>query len=154
MIFAVNGILLEVLKRVMHPSHIPLQAEAEAAEINRPRNHGPGGRFLRCGLDVRMLFVSFLIEAAEKFDGLQILASAEFIRNPFTLLARIIEVEHGSDCIHAQAVDVILVEPEHRARHEKAANFGASIVEDVRLPVRMKTLPRIRMLIKMSAIEV
>ena len=83
-----------------------------------------------------------------------IFASAEFVGNPFALLAGVIEVEHGGDRIHAQAVDVILVEPEHRARHQKAANFGASVVEDVRLPVGMETLPRIGMLVEMRAVEV
>ena len=87
MILAVNGILLEVLERVVHPSHIPLHAEAEAAEINRPRNHGPGSGLLRGGLDVRVLFVGFLIEAAEKVDGLKVLAPAEFVGNPLPLLA-------------------------------------------------------------------
>ena len=33
MILAVNGILLEVLERVVHPSHVPFHAEAQAAEI-------------------------------------------------------------------------------------------------------------------------
>ena len=32
--------------------------------------------------------------------------------------------------IHAQAVDMIFVEPEHGARHQKAAHFGAAVIED------------------------
>ena len=34
-VLAVNGILLEVFEGVVHPSHVPLKAEAEAAEIDR-----------------------------------------------------------------------------------------------------------------------
>ena len=94
-----------------------------------------------------MLFVGFLIEAAEEVDSLDVFPSAVFVGNPLTLLAGVIEVEHGSDRIHAQAVDVVFVEPEHGARHQKTANFGAAVVEDVGLPVGMETLPRIGVLI-------
>ena len=88
-----------------------------------------------------MLFIDFLIETAEELDRLQVLASAEFIRDPFSLFAGIIEVEHRRNRIHPQAVDVVFVEPEHRARHQEASHLGTSVVEDVRLPVRMETLP-------------
>ena len=71
-----------------------------------------------------MLFVGFLVEAAEEVDGFEIFASAEFVGNPLALLARIVEIEHGGDGVHAQAVDVIFVEPEHGARHQEAADFG------------------------------
>ena len=153
-ILAMDGIVLKIFQRVVHPSHVPLHAEAEAADVNRFRDHGPRSGFLRRGLNVGMLFVGFLIEAAEEVDGLEVFASAEFVGNPFALLARIIEIEHGSDRVHAQAVDVILVEPEHRARHQKAADFTASVVEDVSLPVGMESLARVGVLVEMRAVEV
>src|SRR5580704_2775786 len=101
-----------------------------------------------------MFFVNFLIETAKKIDRFQVLAPAEFIRNPLALFAGVVEIKHGSDRIHAQAVDVIFVEPEHGARHQKAANLGAAVVEDVRLPVGMEALARVGVLVEMSAIEV
>src|SRR5208282_1805755 len=96
----------EVLEGVVHPSHVPLQAESEAAEINGPRHHGIRGGLLRESLNVGMLFVGFEIEAAQKVDGFQVLASSKFIGNPLALLARIVEIEHGSDRVHAQPVDM------------------------------------------------
>src|SRR5580700_4245285 len=101
-----------------------------------------------------MLFVSLLIETAQKVDGLKIFPPAELVWNPLTLPARVIQIEHRSDRIHAPAVDVVFVEPKHGTRHQKAAHLSASIVEDVRLPVGMKTLPRIRMFIQVRAIEI
>ena len=86
MIFAMNGILAEIFERVVHPSHIPLEAKAEAADDRRAGNHGPRSRFLRGGLNVWMLFVGFLIESAQEFDGLQVFTAAEFIGNPLALL--------------------------------------------------------------------
>src|SRR5450631_2228250 len=101
-----------------------------------------------------MLPVGFLIEAAEEVDGVEVLASAEFVGDPFTLFARVIEIQHGGDCIYAYAVDVIFVEPEHGARHQEAADFGAAIVKNVRLPVGMEPLARVCVLVKMRAVEV
>ena len=33
-ILAMDGIVLEIAERVVHPSHIPLHAEAEAADVD------------------------------------------------------------------------------------------------------------------------
>ena len=101
-----------------------------------------------------MLFVGFLIEAAQEVDGVEVLAAAEFVGNPLALLARVVEIEHGGDGVHAQAVDVIFVEPEHGARHQEAAHFGAAVVEDVRLPVGMEALARVGVLVEVRAVEV
>src|SRR5579864_3656005 len=98
-----------------------------------------------------MLFEGFLIKAAQEVDGLEIFASAEFVGNPFALFARVVEIEHGGDRVYTEAVDVIFVEPEHGARHQKAAHLGAAVVEDVRLPVGMKSLARVRMFVEMRA---
>ena len=51
------GSVLQVLQRVVHPAHVPLEAEAEAAEIRRPRHHRPGRGFLGDGLHVGMIAV-------------------------------------------------------------------------------------------------
>ena len=34
LILAMDGIVLEVLERVVHPSHIPLQPEAQSADVD------------------------------------------------------------------------------------------------------------------------
>src|SRR6266436_8438024 len=135
-----NWIVLEIGQRVVHPTHVPLQAEPETAEMSGPRNHGVGGRLLRVGLNVRMLFVSFEVEAAQEVDGFQVLAPAELVRNPFILLARVVEIEHGSDGVNAKAVGMIFVQPEHGARHEEAAHFAATAVKDESLPIGMEAL--------------
>ena len=87
-----------------------------------------------------MLFVGFEVEAAQEVDRFQVLAPTELVRNPFTLLARVVEIEHGSDGVHAKAVGMILVQPEHGARHQEAAHFAAAIIKDERLPIGMEAL--------------
>src|SRR5262245_30887539 len=44
MMRAVDGVLADVFQRVMHPSHVPLVAEAQPTPIDGTRYHRPGGR--------------------------------------------------------------------------------------------------------------
>src|SRR5258708_1557606 len=101
-----------------------------------------------------MLFVALLIKAAEEIDGFEIFTPTELVGNPCALLPRVVEIKHRCDRIHPQAVDVIFVQPEHGARHQKAAYLSAAIVEDERLPVGMKALALIRVLIEMRAVAI
>ena len=91
-VLAVDGVLLEIGERVVHPAHVPLQAEPQASQMRGPRNHGVGGGLFGEGLDVWVLPVGFEVEAAQEIDGLQILAPAEFVRNPLARIARVVEV--------------------------------------------------------------
>jgi len=56
--------------------------------------------------------VGDFVHALYEIDSMEIFAAAELIGNPFAGLAGVIEIKHGSDGVHAQAVDVVLVEPE------------------------------------------
>ena len=73
------------------------------------------------------------------------------IHSPF--FARVIEIEHGRHGIHAQAVDVILLQPEQRVRDQELADFVAAEVEDERAPVEVLALARIGMFVERRAIE-
>jgi hypothetical protein len=101
-ILAIDGILLEVAKRVVHPAHVPLEAEAESAEVRRARDLRPGGGFLGDGDDAGMFGVDDVIEMTEEIDGFEVFASAELVGNPLALLAAVVEVEHGGDGIDAK----------------------------------------------------
>ncbi len=39
---------------------------------------------------------------------------AEAVRNPFAFLARVIQIQHRGHGVHAQAVDMVFLEPEQR----------------------------------------
>ena len=45
-VVAVDRVRAACRPRVVHPAHVPLQAEAQPAHVRRPRHAGPGGRFL------------------------------------------------------------------------------------------------------------
>jgi len=56
--------------------------------------------------------VGDFVHTLEEIDGLNVFAATEFIGDPLAGLARVVEVKHGGDGVHAKAVDMVLVEPE------------------------------------------
>ena len=101
-----------------------------------------------------MFLVGLLIESAQEVDRFEILAPTVLIRNPLTLLAGVVQVQHRRDRVHAKSINVILVQPEHRTRHQEAAHFSATVIEDVCFPVGMEALPRVRVFVKMCPVEI
>ena len=106
------GILLHVFQRVVHPAHVPLVAKAQPAEIDRPRDHRPGGRFFGDHHRVGIVPVDLLVERAEELDRFQVLPPAGAVGQPLARRAGVVEIEHRGHGVGPQAVDVILVEPE------------------------------------------
>ena len=53
LVLAVDRVFVHVDEGVVHPAHVPLQAEAEAAEIGGPRDAREAGRLLGGGDDAR-----------------------------------------------------------------------------------------------------
>ena len=89
----------------------------------------------------------------QEINGLEIFAAAENVRDPLARLARVIEIKHRGDGIHAQAVDVILVEPEKRVGDQEIAHFVAAEIENERAPILMLALARIHVLVEIGAVE-
>ena len=137
----------------MHPAHVPLHGEAQAVQIDGPRNAGERGGFLGDGEGAGHA-VRQLVEAPQKIDGFQILVAAVLIGNPLAGLARVIEVQHRSHGVHAQAVDVIFLQPEQRVRNQERAHFVAAVIEDQGAPVAVLALARIGMLVERGAVEI
>ena len=152
-ILAVDRLVAEVTNRVVHPAHVPLEAEAQAAQVGGPRDARPGGRFLGDREDAGELQVRLLVQLLEEADGLQVLAAAELVGQPVARLAAVVEIEHRGHGIDPQAVDVVLVEPEQGVGDEEVADLVAAVVEDQRAPVAMLAAAGIGMLVQGRAVE-
>ncbi len=100
-----HRVLRHVAQHVVHPPHVPLEGEPEAAEVDRPAHRRPRGGFLRDRHGAGVLLVDDDVELAEELDGLEVLAAAEPVRHPLPFLARVVEVEHRRHRVHAQAVE-------------------------------------------------
>ena len=87
MIPAVNGVLRHVLQRIVHPAHVPLQAEAQAAHIGGSRNHRPRRGLLGNGEHAGVARVNQLVHALQQCNGGQVFPAAVLIGNPLAALA-------------------------------------------------------------------
>jgi len=97
--------------------------------------------------------VSDGVQSLKEIDSFKIFAAAIAIRDPLTFFARIVEVEHGGDSVHAKAVDVVFVEPEERVGDKVVADFVAAVIVNERAPIGMSALARVGMFEEMSAVE-
>ena len=137
----------------MHPAHVPLEAEAEPAQIGGPGDHGPGGGFLGDGEHAREHAVHHLVGLAQEADRRQVLPAAVLVGHPLPVLARVVEIEHGGHGVHAQPVDVVLVDPEQGVGDEEGAHLVAAVVEDQRAPVLVFALQRVGVGVQLGAVE-
>jgi hypothetical protein len=149
----VDRVVLEVRQRVVHPAHVPLEAEAEAAQVGRPRHPRPRGRLLGRGDDAGLARVQDLVELLQERDRVEVLAAAELVRHPLALLARVVEVEHRRHGVDADAVDVVLAHPEQRVGDQEVPHLVAPEVEHQRAPVRVRAAPRVGVLVQRGSVE-
>ena len=111
---AVDRLLADVAQRVVHPAHVPLEAEAEAAGIGRDATRR--GQAVDSSAIVTMpgsVRVDRLVHAPQEVDRFEVLVAAVPVRDPLAGLARVVEVEHRRHRIDAQAVELVALEPEH-----------------------------------------
>ncbi|EPH44640.1 putative Linear gramicidin synthase subunit C [Streptomyces aurantiacus JA 4570] len=158
-VLAVHGFVPDVLQGVVRPAHVPLQAEAEPAEASGPGVVGgpgdavPGGGLLGDGDDPRGTPVDGGVHLLEEGHGVQVLAAAVLVRRPLTVLARVVEVEHGGDGVHTQAVDVELLAPVSGVGDKEVAYFLAAVVEGEGSPVGVFGTPGVVRLVEGLAVE-
>ncbi len=111
LVFAMDRVARKKAQSVVHPAHVPFEAEAEATEISGARNSGPGRGLFGDGENTGESAVSDFVHALEEIDGVEVFAASELIGDPLAGLARVVEIKHGGDGVHAETVDVVLVEP-------------------------------------------
>ena len=145
--------LLQVGQRVVHPPHVPLEAETQAARMGRRGNQRPGRGLLGDRDDAGVVRVDRFVQLAQEGDRLEILVSAVPVGKPLSFPARIVEVEHRRHGVHAQSVHVIAIEPEQRVGDQVVGDFRPAEVEDGGIPVGMQARSWIRVLVECRAVE-
>ena len=153
MVGTVDRVFADVFERIVHPAHVPLEAEPQTARIDRGRDAGIGRAFLGHRHDARVVAIGRGVHPAKHVDGFVILAPAVLVRHPFALRARVIAVEHRGDRIHAQPVGVVFLQPIQGVGDQVVRHLAPPIVVDERVPVVVKPLFRVGMFVKRRAVE-
>ena len=94
-----------------------------------------------------------IVRLAEEVDRLEVLTATILVRDPLPLLARVVQIEHRSDRVDAQAVNVITIQPRQRVRNEEAAHFVPAVIEYQRAPIHVRALARVSVLVQVRAVE-
>ena len=145
-IFAVDRVQLDIAQRIVHPAHIPLEAEPQAAQIGGLGDVGKGGRLLRDGHHTRKVSVDRLVKTLQKGDGVKVFIAAVLVGQPFIFPAEIV-VEHRAHRVAAQAVNVIIFKPETGVADQKAADLAPCVVKEHGAPLGHLTAAGVRVLI-------
>ena len=127
----------EIVQRVVHKAHVPLEAEAQPPVVRRLRHVRIGGRLLRDRHAAGMGGEHGAVELLQKRDRAEIDVPAVAVRRPLAVPPGVVEIQHGRHRVHADAVDVIHLKKQHGGRDEEALHLRHRIVEDERAPLRM-----------------
>ena len=104
---------LHVVQGVVHPAHVPLVVEAQAAFLRRIGNKRPGGGFLGDHHHVGEQVGYGAVNLADERRGVEVFLGAVLVE---LLLAGVVyakvEVEHARHAVHTDAVGVEHLNPE------------------------------------------
>ena len=127
---------LHVVQGVVHPAHVPLVVEAQAAVLRRIGHERPCGGLLGHHHHVGVVSLDGAVDLTDKRAGVQVLLGTVLVE---LLLPRIVdakvEVQHAGHAVHANAVHVEVLEPVQHVGDQEGANLAAGEVKLVRAPV-------------------
>ena len=127
---------LHVVQGVVHPAHVPLVVEAQAAVLWRIGHERPRGGLLGHHHHVGVVCLHGAVDLTDKRAGVQVLLGSVLVE---LLLARIVdakvEVQHAGHAIHANAVHVEVLEPIQHVGDQEGAYLTAGEIELMRAPV-------------------
>ncbi len=152
-VLAVRRLPAEVAEGVVHPAHVPLEPEPQAALVGGARHAGPGGGLLGHRHGAGLLGVDDPVELLEERHRLEVLAPAVLVGHPLPGLAGVVEVEHGGHRIDAEAVGVHVLEPEQGVGQQEAEDLVAPVVEHERAPVGVRAPSGVGVLVEGGAVE-
>ena len=147
-------IQFHIFQEVIHPSHVPFQAESKSVFLSISCNHRPCCRFLSDHHCSMISAENNGIQMFKEFNRFQVLVSSVFIRNPFSVFLTIVKVKHRGNRIHTKSVYMTLFNPVKSICDQEVLNLRAAIIVNLSSPVRMFSLSRICMLIYCSSVKI
>ena len=153
MVFAVDGIELDVGQDVVHPAHVPLEAEAQSAQVGGCGHHGEGGALLGDHHQAGEIVVYGLVEAAQEVDAVQILPPAEAVGDVLPRSLAEVVIDDAAHRVHADAIGMEDVQPEAGVAQKVAAHLAARIVKEHCAPLGDFAPAGIGMVVQVRAVE-
>ena len=152
--FSEIWIQFHVLQEIMHPAHVPLEGEAETSLFRRFCDTRPCSGLLSDHHGTGEMSGEDTVQMAEELDGFEVLVLAVLIRNPVSIAAAVIQVQHGRDGIYAETVNMEVLYPVEGVSDQEVFDLIFAVIEDLCAPVRVLALSRVRVFIERLTVEV
>ena len=94
-----------------------------------------------------------MVGLLQETDRLGVFPAAVLIRQPFTIGAQVVPVQHRGHGINTNAIDVELLEPEDEIGNEEIAYFVAAVVENQGSPFLVFPDPGITVFVEVGTIK-
>ena len=147
------GIIADIIEEIVHPPHVPLHGKTESVIVQIPGDLGPGGGLLRDGQRPSSPLLDHAVDVLQKFHGLQVLVAAIDIGYPLSIVLSVVEIQHRSHRIHADAIRMILFDPVQGVGDQIVTHFRPSVIVDESAPVGVEPLSGILMLVQACPVE-
>ena len=76
-----------------------------------------------------MLLENSHIKLLKKIHSFKVAVAAKLIWSPFSRLTAIVQIEHVGYCINTQAINMVLLQPEHSIGNQEALYLSTAIVK-------------------------
>ena len=127
---------LHVVQGVVHPAHVPLVVEAQAAVLRRIGHERPRGGLLGHHHHVGVVRLHGAVDLADKSAGVQVLLRTVLVEFLLTgVVDAKVEVQHAGHTVHANAIYVEVLEPVQHVGNQEGADLATGEVELVRAPI-------------------
>ena len=113
MVLAVDRVLVKVPKRIIHPAHVPLHGTPEPAFVGWVRDAAPRGGFFGDGQHAIEIQVNSLVHRFQQINRAQVFTTAVLVGNPLAFFSAVIQIQHRSDRINAEPIDVVFIKPKY-----------------------------------------
>jgi hypothetical protein len=90
---------------------------------------------------------------ADSLDRLEVLVTAVLVRDPLAVAAVVVEVQHGGDRVDADAVYMVLVQPEHRGGYQEGDYLISGVVKYIGAPFLVLSLARVLIFVAAGAVK-
>ena len=93
------------------------------------------------------------IEVLEELDSVEVLISAVLVGKPLSFLLAVVQIQHGSNGVNADSVDMVLVDPVVDVGDQEVGNLILRQIEDPGAPVGMLSAARIGIFIDAGPVK-
>ena len=149
-VFAVDGVFHHVTQSIVHPAHIPFEAEVQTFLAG---HIGKRSRFFGDFSRSRNFLFQHGVGIAQESDGFKVFMAAVLIRNPLAVFTRVVAVNHRSNRVNADTVKAETLYPVQGVALQEVFHFVSTEVVNQGVPVLVVAFARVGVFVQRGAVK-